>query len=312
MSDQPTTCAQCGSSDIRLSADRGQWVCAGCDRSWSVDVTGSDTKPGLRQKLFISYGRKDAEQLAERIDSDLSLLGFEVWRDKRQIRSGFDWDREIESGLRSSQLVVALLSPQAVRVAADANNSDHTDSVCLDEIAFARFACKLPIVPVLAFPCEPPFVIFRLDYIDLCAWRDSNDQYQRGFLRLFDAIRSALRGEPPRYRKWDTRLQPFDFASFLFDRRRDFCGREWLFDEIENWRADVSRYRALLDHRRPWYRQVGHRRAARAPEPKRACVGLPLLPGRHPRNASPWPVRPRNRRDDRQSTRWLRRSIRRP
>jgi WD40 repeat protein len=209
-------------------------------------VSGPAAKTGERAKLFLSYGRKDAEELAERIDSDLSLLGFEVWRDRRKTRSGFGWDREIEVGLRSAQLVVALLSPHAVRTAGDMNSPDNTDSVCLDEIAFARFACKLPIVPVLAQACEPPLVIFRLDYIDLCAWRDSNHQYERGFRRLVDAIGSALRGEPPRYRRWDTRLQPFDFASFLFDRRRDFCGREWLFEQIERWRADARRHRALL------------------------------------------------------------------
>jgi hypothetical protein len=170
------------------------------------------------------------------VESDLSLLGFEVWRDRREIRSGKEWDNEIEVGLRSSQLVVALLSPHAVR----------EESVCRDEIGFAKHACKVPIVPVMVQSCEAPFVIFRLDYIDLCAWRDSADQYKQGIRRLIDAITAALRGEPPRCRRWDDRFRPFDFASFLHDRRRDFCGRQWLFDEIEAWRTGPSRPRALL------------------------------------------------------------------
>ena len=131
---------------------------------------GSPTAPENTLRLFLSYGRADAEELAVRLEADLSLLGFEVWRDRRQIRSGREWDDQIEAGLRSSQLVVAVLTPHAVR----------EESVCRDELAFARFACKLPIVPVLAQqPCEPPFVIFRLDYIDLTAWRDSHEDQSR-------------------------------------------------------------------------------------------------------------------------------------
>ncbi len=190
-------------------------------------------------RVFLSYGRADAEQLAEQLDADLSLLGFDVWRDRRKIRSGREWDDEIEAGLRTSQLVVAVLTPHAVR----------EESVCRDELAFARFACKLPIVPALAAPaatCNPPFVIFRLDYVDLTAWRDSHDQYKLGFRRLVDAIQAHLRGEPPRYRRWDDRLPQFDFGPFLYDKRRDFCGREWLFQRIDAWRADPGRQRALL------------------------------------------------------------------
>jgi hypothetical protein len=191
---------------------------------------------GNKVRLFLSYGRADAEELAERLEADLSLLGFDVWRDRRKIRSGREWDDQIEAGLRTSQLVVAVLTPHAVR----------QESVCRDELAFARFACKLPIVPTLAEPCEPPFVIFRLDYIDLTAWRDSDDQYKRGFKRLLDAIQAYLRGEPARYRRWDDRFPQFDFGPYLYDKRRDFCGREWLFQRIDAWQADPGRQRALL------------------------------------------------------------------
>jgi hypothetical protein len=132
--------------------------------------------------------------------------------------------------------VVAVLTPHAVR----------EESVCRDELAFARFRCKLPIVPAMAERCEPPFVIFRLDYIDLTAWRDSADQYKLGFKRLVDAVNAHVRGEPPRYRRWDDRFPHFDFGPYLFDKRRDFCGRDWLFERIDDWRRDPGRHRALL------------------------------------------------------------------
>jgi len=178
------------------------------------------------------------------MEADLAARGYEVWRDKRQIRSAKEWEREIEDGLRSTQLVVALLSPHAVRVARDPNNTDKIDGVCLDELSFARFACKVPIVPVMALPCDPPFVIFRLDYVDLCAWRDSDERYQAGLRRVLEAIEAGLRGEV-RFREWEHRLRPWDFAAFLHEKRRDFCGRQWLFDEIDARRAS-SPERVLL------------------------------------------------------------------
>ena len=62
----------------------------------------ADGTPEPKPRLFLSYGRRDAEEIAERLEADLSLLGFDVWRDRRQIRSGKEWDDKIEAGLRSS------------------------------------------------------------------------------------------------------------------------------------------------------------------------------------------------------------------
>src|SRR5262249_40563678 len=151
---------------------------------------------------------------------DLEARGFEVWQDTRRIRLGREWEQEIEDGLRSTQLVLALLSKHAVRRSGQASNPDDQDSVCLDEISFARFARPpKPIVPVLATPCEPPFCIFRLDYVDMTSWLASEAAYQAGLARILEAITAALRGEV-RYRSWVDTLQPFDFASFLHEKRR--------------------------------------------------------------------------------------------
>jgi hypothetical protein len=184
-------------------------------------------------------------ELAKRLRADLECHGHQVWQDRDQIRPGKEWEVEILDGLRSTQLLVALLSPHAVRRSGEPGNPDDLDSICLDEISFARFARPpRPIVPVMAVACEPPLCIFRLDYVDLCAWRDSEEVYRTGFERLLEAIDAALRGEL-HYRRWDHRLRPWDFAAFLNEKRRDFCGRQWLFDEIDAWRAS-SREGALL------------------------------------------------------------------
>jgi len=80
--------------------------------------------------------------------------------------------------------------------------------------------------------------------VDLCAWRDSEDRYRAGLARLLEAIEAGIRGEV-RYRAWEDRLRPWDFAAFLNEKRQGFCGRQWLFNEIDVWRT-TSRERALL------------------------------------------------------------------
>ena len=133
-----------------------------------------------------------------------------------------------------------------MRVARDPSNPDSLDSVCLDEISFARFANPPKrIVPVMVKPCKPPFCIFRLDYVDLCAWKDSEDRYQRGLDRLLESLRLAVQGAPPPYRQWDDRLKPWDFSVFLGEKRKGFSGREWLFEEIDAWRVS-GKDRVLL------------------------------------------------------------------
>jgi hypothetical protein len=185
--------------------------------------------------LFLSYARRDASDLADRLKCDLEADGYRVWLDRPEIKPGGEWEHKIVDGLRAAQLLVALLTPSAVRRSTDLANADAIDSVCLDEISFARFATPpTAVVPVMAQPCEPPFSIFRLDYVDMCAWRDSEDRYQAGLQRLLAGIEEALGGKVT-YRSQINDLQPWDFAAFLYEKRRDFCGREWLFDEIDLW-----------------------------------------------------------------------------
>jgi WD40 repeat protein len=194
-----------------------------------------------KPKVFLSYGRKDALEVAQRLESDLVAAGYEVWMDVKKIGSGSQWQQEIEEGLRQSHVVVSLLSPHAVRKVGE----DVMDSVCLDELTFARTSSPpTPVVPAMVVPCEPPFIIYRLDYVHLTGWKDSDESYRLGFERLISGIRDALSGKV-RYRLWEDRLRPLDFSDYLAQKRRGFVGREWLFEEIDLWRFH-SEERALL------------------------------------------------------------------
>ena len=176
----------------------------------STNPQSAPSTAPTRPRLFLSYGRSDAAPLANRLRDDLEARGFEVWQDTHQIRTGKEWEAEIKDGLRSTQVVVALLSPHAVRRSLDPNSPDNIDSVCLDEISFARFAQPpKPILPVMAVSCVPPFCIFRLDYTDMTQWSQSEDQYRVGFERLLRGLEAALRGEPRHIDAGTTSCRPW-------------------------------------------------------------------------------------------------------
>src|ERR1019366_4516294 len=98
--------------------------------------------------VFISYGRKDASGFVDRLAADLTHAGFAVWRDTADLNSPHPWDNPIVLALKKCDAVVAVLTPHAVRSAETPGATD--DSVCLDELAFARFSPPpTPIVPIL-------------------------------------------------------------------------------------------------------------------------------------------------------------------
>ena len=67
----------------------------------------------LLNRVFVSYSRRN-KTFAERIARDLSDAGLDVWIDFRQIHAGEKWRDEIFRGLERSEIVVAVLSPDAV------------------------------------------------------------------------------------------------------------------------------------------------------------------------------------------------------
>jgi hypothetical protein len=103
----------------------------------------------MMSRVFISYGRADAEDLVVRLKAALRDEGHDVWLDRHEIKAGRAWEEEIEQGILASDVVIALLSPHAVR---------RPDGVCLDEISLARYNQKR-IIPAMVIPCRPPLSI---------------------------------------------------------------------------------------------------------------------------------------------------------
>ena len=182
-------------------------------------------------RVFISYGRADAEDLALRLEKALREHGYSVWLDRHEIKAGRAWEEQIEQGILASDVVIALLSPHAVR---------RPDGVCLDEISLARYNQKR-IIPAMVIPCRPPLGIYRLDWIDFQNWYVPA-HYDRAFARLTGSLQQRSASVEGTNAAVFGRLKPMDFGIELARLTRGFVGRKWLFDQIEEWlRLDDSR-----------------------------------------------------------------------
>jgi WD40 repeat protein len=189
----------------------------------------TDHTPAPPRRIFLSYGRADAEELALRLQHDLEERGHEVWLDTQRIRGGVSWEEQIEQAILNSDVVVSLLTPHAVR---------RPGGVCLDEISMARYNNR-HIVPVMVIDCRPPLGIYRLDWVDFHEWQ-SPARYEHALARLLDAIGSAEPTVEGTYSKMLSKLKPLDFGIEVGRLVRDFTGREWLFAELDQWLKESS------------------------------------------------------------------------
>jgi TIR domain/AAA ATPase domain len=198
----------------------------------------------LTRHVFISYGRRDASAFADRLATDLKSAGFTVWRDTDNLRCPDPWDEQLAAAIKQCDAVIAILTPHAVRTGREQGTSGD-ESVCLDELAFARFSPPpTPIVPLLLMPCEPPFVIFRLNYLDFLKAAADDVNYRAAFDGLVKTIQTVKAGKLPGYR--DMNFEPLDFDIYLRTKTRDFVGREWLIGEVLDHLKASDAPRALL------------------------------------------------------------------
>jgi hypothetical protein len=200
-------------------------------------------QPPSRGRIFISYGRADASALATQLEVELRREGFDVWLDTSQLRGGRSWEAQIEQALHATDVVVALLSPHSTR-----RNSESGDSVCLDELALARYSQPpTPIVPVLAVAdASIPFTVFRLHHLDFVGALFSASVFAQKVQELVVALDAAKAGKVS-YRSWTHWLRPGpDFERFLYSKHHHFVGRDWLFSLIHDWLRNTNELALLI------------------------------------------------------------------
>jgi hypothetical protein len=193
--------------------------------------------------VFLSYGRMDARELAERLEADLKVRGFKVWRDVSRMGGAASWDGQIERAISGSDILLALMSPHATRRIGDSAGSTD-DSVCLDEIAYARFGpAPIPIIPIMAVPTQPPLLLIRQQYLNF-AGALGTPQYTEALDLLVDWIKTAI--QTPHLAVSDPTGEIFDLESLVSYDAREYTGREWLDGQLLNWMETSTKRRLML------------------------------------------------------------------
>lgn len=116
-------------------------------------------------KLFISYSRGDGATFSSKLRDDLTNNGMYVWQDVKNLESGRTWNTQILDAIRDSDIVIIVLTPEAVK------------SKWVRREWEAAEALQKMRLPILAESCKIPVDLKNIQYLDL-----SNDVfYSRNF-----------------------------------------------------------------------------------------------------------------------------------
>ncbi|MCB2231731.1 toll/interleukin-1 receptor domain-containing protein [bacterium] len=204
-------------------------------------------------RVFLSYGHDANEELVLRIHADLENRGHDVWIDKKEIRPGDDWRREITEGILNSHQVLSFLSKHSTR----------DPGVCRDEIAIALGVKGGNIQTILVeseTDVQPPVNISHVQWLDMHDWKDGHgvvhivkgepaagdttweEWYQTRFAEIVRVVESEpsvrFAGEIETLNGY---LKPIQSEARIFELlRKGYVGREWLFEAIEQWRQDKA------------------------------------------------------------------------
>ena len=151
----------------------------------------------MSKKIFLSYSRNDKD-FAEKIAKRLERQGYVVWWDLTDIDGGDRWAKEIQDGIKNSEIMAIIVSPHSIK-------SEWVEK----EFVFAS-KNDLKIVPLLYELCELPIWLLNLQYIDLIG-----SNYSRNFQQVLEAFEKYgrragdVKAVPPKVAKRISRLSPY-------------------------------------------------------------------------------------------------------
>jgi len=134
-------------------------------------------------KVFINYSSKD-EALATKIVESLEDAGLDAWYKKREILPGDNWAEKVANGLKESNAMVVLVTPDAME--SDAVRGSL--SYALAEPAFSK-----RLIPVIVEDSEDlltdkmPWILKRLRTVKLSKDGKNEEQFKEIAQALKDA-----------------------------------------------------------------------------------------------------------------------------
>ena len=248
-------CPFCGSEDIYFSKKRKQFVCEDCDETFSEQPPETMPFSSLdgRLELFFSYGHDRNRILVERIKRDFEKRGHHVWIDTSEIKTGDHWRDTILNGVLNASSVIAFLSEHSTR----------NPGVCLDELKIAVCVRGADIKTVLLEPenlIKPPATVADIQWLDMSDWFEMKKTsavafeqwYREKFAELCQSVEASdtteIYGD---IHTLKTKLKPYLNSEKEYQLlSKEYHGRKWLDDYIEDWQDNRST-KSLVLYGRP-------------------------------------------------------------
>lgn len=133
-------------------------------------------------KVFISYSSKD-EALASKLVEALEGAGLDAWYKKREVMPGDNWAEKIASGLKESNAMVVLVTPDALE--SDAVQS--SISYALGEKAFSKRLIPVIVGDSAEFKDRIPWIFKRLHTVNL----SKDGEHEEQFKEIAQALKDA-------------------------------------------------------------------------------------------------------------------------
>jgi predicted ATPase len=127
--------------------------------------------PDTPLSIFISYSHADSA-FVDQLETDLRKLGFETWVDRQRLAGGQRWRREIQEAVEQAQVLLIVLSPDAIA----------SWSVQV-EFDYALELSKL-LIPIYYRQCNVPMELRAIQWIDF------RHSYEQGLEALLQVLQS--------------------------------------------------------------------------------------------------------------------------
>ncbi len=149
----------------------------------------SQSKPGPRPQVFLSYATEDYEKV-KKLHDRLLDVGYRPWIDKEGIPPGSKWMPAIERAIQSSDFFLACLSKNSVNkkgvLQAELRGAMH--------ILYGKKDTDIYLIPVRLDDCDPPSKLRPFQYVDLYI---EDEWSESGWEHLDRGIKAALTRERP-------------------------------------------------------------------------------------------------------------------
>jgi predicted ATPase len=125
--------------------------------------------PDAPISIFISYAHADSA-FVDRLEADLRHQGFDPWVDRQRLAGGLRWRRELQEAVEQAQVLLIVLSPDAIA----------SQSVQI-EFDYALDLHKV-VIPLYHRQCEVPMELRAIQ------WVDFRQSYEQGLSALLDTL----------------------------------------------------------------------------------------------------------------------------